>query len=83
MKKDVNYVLGDIIEAVYVWEIANQKPNSREGSAIIDEAISTFDSLIAEINKKDVENRKAHLKQVSKNLEEKATALVEKINQLS
>ena len=23
LKKDINYVLGDIIEAVYIWEIAN------------------------------------------------------------
>ena len=23
LKKDINYVLGDIIEAVYIWESAN------------------------------------------------------------
>jgi len=83
LKKDINYVLGDIIDAVYVWEIATQKPNSKEGAAIVDEAINTFDALIAKVNDKAVENRKAHLKTVSKELEEKAGVLIEKLNNLS
>ena len=32
---------------------------------------------------KDVENRKAHLKAVSKDLEDKGRALIEKLNKLS
>lgn len=61
LKKDINYVLGDIIEAVYLAEAANDKENSKEGSAIIDGAIATFDDLITKVNKKDVENRKVQL----------------------
>ena len=83
LKKDINYVLGDIIEAVYVWEIAAQKPNSKEGAAIVDEAIATFDELIAQVNDKTVENKKKHLKKVSEQLEKKAGALIEKLNKLS
>src|SRR5690606_35129968 len=40
LKKDINYVLGDIIEAVYLVEGSNKK-DSKEGSAVIDGAIST------------------------------------------
>ncbi|MCF8716147.1 hypothetical protein JM658_15055 [Joostella atrarenae] len=83
LKRDINFVLGDIIEAVYIWEISTQTPNSKEGDKIIDEAIKTFDDLIAKVNDKSVDNRKAHLKEVNKELEEKATSLVEKLNKLS
>lgn len=82
LKKDINYVLGDIIEAVYIVEASNDKQGSKEGSEIIDGAIKTFDELISKVNKKDVENRKEHLKGVRKELEEKARALVDKLNKL-
>lgn len=82
LKKDINYVLGDIIEAVYIVEAANDKQGSKEGSEIIDGAITTFDELISKVNKKDVENRKEYLKNVRKELEEKARALVDKLNKL-
>jgi len=82
LKKDINYVLGDIIEAVYIVEAANDKQGSKEGSEIIDGAITTFDELISKVNNKDVDNRKEYLKNVRKELEEKARALVDKLNKL-
>ncbi|WP_417289984.1 hypothetical protein [Corallibacter sp.] len=83
LKKDINYVLGDIIEAVYVWEYANTGADTKKSEAIIDEAIETFDSLIAKVNAKDVENKKAHFKAINQELEEKGRALIEKINKLN
>ncbi|RZW50543.1 MAG: hypothetical protein EX263_07510 [Flavobacteriaceae bacterium] len=83
LKKDINYVLGDIIEAVYVWEYANPKTDKKKAEAIIDEAIETFDDLIAKVNDRSVENKKAHLKSVSKELEDRGRSLIEKINKLS
>ncbi len=83
LKKDINYVLGDIIEAVYLLESSSDKEGSKEGSEIIDGAISTFDELIAKVNDQKVENRKAHLKEVRKELEEKANALIAKLNKLN
>lgn len=82
LKKDVNNVLGDIIEAVYLWEATSNNHNSKEGSALIDEAIATFDTLIADINNKSVENRKAHLTKVRVALEEKANGLISQLNKL-
>ncbi|WP_303316150.1 hypothetical protein Q4Q34_12775 [Flavivirga abyssicola] len=82
LKKDINYVLGDIIEAVYVWEYANTDKDTKKSEAIIDEAIATFDELIAKVNAKDVENAKAHFKAINVELENKGRALIEKINKL-
>ena len=82
LKKDINYVLGDIIEAVYIVEAANNKQDSKEGVKIIDGAIETFDDLIVKVNKRDVENRKAHLKEVRAELEKKSKSLVDQLNKL-
>ncbi|MDN3666394.1 hypothetical protein ACFFU1_12815 [Algibacter miyuki] len=81
LKKDINYVLGDIIEAVYVWEFANTDKDTKGSEAIIDEAITTFDELIVKVNAKN-ENPKAHFKAINSELETKGRALIEKINNL-
>ncbi|WP_339716266.1 hypothetical protein [uncultured Kriegella sp.] len=82
LKKDINNVLGDIIEAVYIVETANGKQDSKEGAKIIDKAIETFDDLIVKVNQRDVENRKKHLNEVRATLQKEATALVEDLNKL-
>lgn len=82
LKKDINYVFGDIIEAVYVWEYENTDKGTKKSEAIIDEAIETFDELIAKVNDRNVENKKSQLKTINKELEEKGRALIEKINNL-
>ncbi len=82
LKKDINYVLGDIIEAVYVWEYANTDKDTKKSEAIIDEAIATFDELIAKVNVSDVENAKAHFKAIKDELETKGRTLIDKVNKL-
>ena len=82
LKKDINYVLGDIIEAVYIWEYANKDKDIKKSEAIIDEAIEVFDDLIAKVNNKSIDNKKAHFKTIHQELEEKGRALIEKINKL-
>ncbi len=82
LKKDINYVLGDIIEAVYVWEYANPEKDTKKSEAVIDEAIATFDELIEKVNDRKVENKKAHFKSINQELEDKGRALIEKINKL-
>lgn len=82
LKKDINYVLGDIIEAVYVWELANAEKPTKQSDAIIDEAIATFDELITKVNDRSAEDKKAHFKAINKELEDKGKALIEKINKL-
>jgi len=82
LKKDINYVLGDIIESVYVWELTNTDKDNKSSQAIVEEAIQNFDELMAKVNDKTAENKKQHYKSISKELEDKANALVEKVNKL-
>ncbi|MBT8263178.1 MAG: hypothetical protein KJO05_10175 [Bacteroidia bacterium] len=83
LKRDINYVLGDIIEAVYIWELTNPEKDTKKSEKIIDEAIDTFDDLIAKVNAKDVENRKNHFKAINQELEDRGRKLIDKINALS
>lgn len=83
LKKDINFVLGDIIEAVYIWEAGSGNKESEEGSVIIDKAIAVFDGLMEKVNQKGVEDSKAHFNGIRKELEEKATELVEQFNKLA
>jgi hypothetical protein len=76
LKKDINYILGDLITEV------STKENKKEADVIVDEIIVTFDELIAKINDKKPENKQAHLKQVNQELEEKAGKLLAKINKI-
>ena len=80
LKKDINYVLGDVIE--YALDVSSLKNEPKKGDLIIDEAIETFDSLIAKLNAKGIENNKAHFKSINQELETKAKDLIEKINTL-
>ena len=83
LKKDINYVLGDIIDAVSVWELTNLDKDTKNSEAIIDEVIVIFDDLIAKVNLKNVENKKQHFKAISIELETKGRELINKINALS
>jgi len=83
LKKDINFVLGDIIEAVYQWEAATTNRNSKEGSQIIEAAIASFDDLMDKVNQKVTSGtKKEHFKGVRQQLEKDATSLIEKINAL-
>lgn len=79
LKKDINYVLGDIIDAVYF----TGKMQTEGGKALVTEILNDFDTLIDKVADKTVENRGAHLKQVRRDFEQKAGALIEKLNALS
>lgn len=82
LKKDINFVLGDIIEAVYLWELSTPGKPTKDSEAIIDEAIVAFDQLMKKVNQKGVENKREHFRQINKELETSAGQLVEKINNL-
>jgi len=82
LKKDINYVLGDIIEAVYIWQTANPEQETKNSEAIIDEAIATFDSLIEKVNMKNIKDKKTYFKSIETELETKGRSMIEKINKL-
>ena len=82
LKKDINFVLGDIIEAVYLYEMTTTGKPTDTTNALIDQAIAAFDALIVKVNAKNVENKKVHFKQINVELEQVANQMVEKINAL-
>jgi hypothetical protein len=82
LKKDINCTLDAILEECYFWELENPKEDTKKSEAIIDEAIKVFYPLLAQIHVKDVENKKAHYKAISVELEEKAKDLIAKVNKL-
>lgn len=82
LKKDINHTLGGLIEECYVWELVNPEADTTKSQAIIDETIGVFDELLDKVNAKNVENKKTHFKAISSDLENRATAIVDKINNL-
>ncbi|MFK7048814.1 MULTISPECIES: hypothetical protein [Flavobacterium] len=82
LKKSINYVISQIIEAVYLYEMTSTGKPTDTTNAIIEEAFVIFDNLIEKLNQKNVENKKAHFKQINAELENAANQLVDKINAL-
>ncbi|PCI01300.1 MAG: hypothetical protein COB81_07440 [Flavobacteriaceae bacterium] len=82
LKKDINFILGDIIEECYIWELENPKKENANTEAIISEVFLAFDSLLSRVSEKNVANKKSHFKSISKDLETAAVALIGKVNKL-
>jgi len=79
LKKDINYVLSDIIEECYIAQMLNDDKKAAKAEKIIDEAIAIFDALIVKVNTKKVADKKKHFKAINKELETKAKSLLDKI----
>jgi hypothetical protein len=82
LKQDINYVLGDIIEATMIHQAAHPEEGNEKTEQIVDDAIHTFDGLIARVNDKKVESRSAHLKAVRVDLEKEGDKLIDRLNSL-
>lgn len=80
LKKDINYVLGDVI--TYAMDVASLKNKTKEADPIIDEAIEVYDALIAKVNTKEVENKRAHFNSVKDDLQKHSEALIEKVHKI-
>ena len=82
LKKEINYVLGELIEAVYEWESETKNLNSEAGNQIIDNCIEVYDELIDLVNDKENPMKKDNFKKVNEYLEKKANEIVDQINSL-
>lgn len=82
LKKEINYVLGDLIEQVYHWEASTQKINSEQGNKLIDRCIQVYDELIELVNDKEVELKKEHFSKIRTYLNEKTEAIQNEIESL-
>ena len=83
LKKEINYVLGDIVNIVYVWEMTNGGKPTEASDKLVDEIYETFDGLMSKANVKDIENKKAHFKKIRSDYEEAANQFVAKVNELN
>jgi len=81
LKKTINYELSGVIEECYAWQLANAD-NAEKAERIIDSAIASFDELIARVNDNKVENKKAHLQLVIKDLHKSTNSLMKKLVKL-
>jgi hypothetical protein len=82
LKKDINYVLGDIIGVVIEWELENPDKDTKKSQTIIEDVIVVFDDLIAKVNNREPDDMKAHFKSIRQELEDKGRELIDKINKL-
>jgi hypothetical protein len=82
-KKEINDVLSGIIEECYVCQLEGDDKTSAKAEKIIDEAITTFDELIAKLHQKDVEDQKTHLRELKASLNKKSVLLSGKISKLT
>ncbi|APD06137.1 hypothetical protein UJ101_00598 [Flavobacteriaceae bacterium UJ101] len=82
LKKDVNFILADIIEDCLIWQLENPKKDAEESEKIISDSIDTFDQMIVRINEKGVENKKVHFRAIVKDLKESVGSLLERVNKL-
>lgn len=82
-KKEINTVLSEIIEDCYVCQLNSDDKTSAKAEKIIDEAITTFDELIAKLHQKDVADLKSHLKDVRATLDKNTATLSEKLSKLT
>ena len=83
LKKDINFVIGEIIEAVYIWELTHPKEETDKSEKIIDDALALYDALILKIHQKDIEHPKKHFNGLRDELEKEGRALIDRINNLS
>ena len=82
LKKEINYVLGDLIEQVYHWEASSKKLNSEEGTKLIDKCIQVYDELIELVNDKEVAAKKEHFTKIKTYLSEKTEGIQKEIESL-
>ena len=83
LKKDINNIIGALIEEIYLWELAHPKADLKKSEALIDESIHLFDALIAKIRANGAASAKVHFKQIQAELVEKANGISTRLSKLA
>lgn len=82
LKKDISYVLSDIIEECYAWKKQNPNSDAKKAESIINETVQLYNKLLDKVNIKNVEDKKIHFKHINNELEDAANELIEKVKNL-
>lgn len=82
LKKELNNRFGELIDGALINQVANSEDNNSKTEELVDDIISEFDQIIEQINKRDIEDRAKHLKNVKEDIHKKAEDFVERLNKL-
>ena len=82
LKKDLNNVIGEIIQNINLWELENSDKDLKKSEKLVDKCFDVFDDLIIKIHQKDIKNKKEHYEKLSLELTKKASELVKSFNEL-
>ena len=82
LKKDLNNVIGEIIQNINLWELENSDKDLKKSQKLVDKCFDVFDDLIKKIHQKDIKDKKSHFKTISLELTKKANDLVKSFNEL-
>lgn len=82
LKKNVNYLFGDLIDECYLWMLVNPEKDATKANEIVDEAVEYYDDVMSKIANREIENANKYFSILNNEVEEKATELVDKINAL-
>ena len=82
LKKDLNNIIGEIIQNVNLWQLENPDVDLNKSDKLIDECFDAFDVFIIKIHNKDVKDKNKYFKALSLELANVASDLVKKFNSL-
>ena len=82
LKKNVNYLFGDLIDECYLWMLINPEKDAAKANEIVDEAVEYYDDVMSRIASREIENANKYFNLLNGEVEQRATELVEKINAL-
>lgn len=86
LKRNINGLLGDVIEECYESLLNNEGKNEKDVEAIVDEAVDLADDLITRANAakklKSGKEVKKHFSEIKEELGDKVIDFIEKLNAL-
>jgi hypothetical protein len=82
LKKDLNNIIGEIIQNVNLWQLENPDADLKNSEKLIDECFDAFDAFIKKIHDKNIKDKNKHFKALSLELTNVASGLVKKFNSL-
>ncbi|MCW3070703.1 MAG: hypothetical protein JWO44_593 [Bacteroidetes bacterium] len=86
LKRNINGLLGDVIEECYESLLNNEGKNEKEVEAIVDEAVDLADDLITRANAakklKSGKEMQKHFSDIKEELGDKVISFIEKLNAL-
>ena len=81
-KRELNQTLSEIIEDCYALQYKADAKISKATEKIIDGAIETFDKIVAKMNQKDVDDMKAHFRNLRAELDKSVDSMKKEIEKI-